>query len=220
MKNLRKIIWILLAMPFLFSAYANPGQAPSVVEGSNNAENNAMIKKTYNFNDWTVECILQRMRDANNNDSGKTLLASCSSAKEYKLGDGEQSPSFVYAMTFERNAEGISKVPTIYVLSPLGVFLEPIYVRVDQREPFAIPYRVCERRGCTAIIRLDDERTRQFRTGSNVDIRLFFDIRQQEPSSYKLSLNGSSAAFDFIIAAMEKQGQAISVEELDALAKK
>ncbi len=219
MKNMRKIIWVLLSLPFFFSAYAESNQAPSVVAGGGE-ENNGMIKKIYDFQDWQVECVLQRLRDANNKETEKMVLASCSSVKEYKIGDGEQSPYFVFATTFERDEKGVSKVPTIYILSPLGVFLEPVYVRVDQKDPFVIPYRVCERRGCTAIIRLDDERTKQFKTGSNVDIRIFFDIRQKEPSAYSMPLKGSTAAFEFMMAAMEKQGQEVSIADLDGLAKK
>ncbi len=216
MKFLHQMKWILLALPLFINAYAN--EAPSVVAG-NAADNNGIVQKLYKFGDWDVECILQRMRDANNNETEQMVLASCSSRKLYKLSDGEQAPSFAFAMTFERTNEGVSSTPSVYVLSPLGVFLEPVYVRIDQNEPFAIPYRICERRGCTAIIRLDETRTNQFKTGNAVDIRIFFDIRQQEPSAYQLSLKGSSAAFDFIKTAMEKQGQAMTVAELDALAK-
>ncbi len=217
MKYLHGIKWALLALPLCFWAYANP--APSVVEGSA-PNNNGIVQKIYKFGDWDVECILQRIRDANNKDTDKMVLASCSSRKIYKISDGEQAPSFAFAMTFEHTPEGVSRNPSVYILSPLGVFLEPIYLRIDQNEPFVIPYRICERRGCTAIIRLDEKRTNHFRSGNIVDIRIFFDIRQKEPNAYTLSLNGSSAAFDFIIAAMEKQGQTVAIEELDALAKK
>ncbi len=216
MKILQKIKWILLAFPFVLWAYGT--EAPSVVAGGA-PNNDGLVQKIYTFGDWDVECILQKVRDANNKDTDQVILASCSSRKIYKITDGEQAPSFAFAMTFERTNEGVTPYPSIYILSPLGVFLEPIYIRVDQQDPFAIPYRICERRGCTAIIRLDEKRTTQFRTGKSVDIRMFFDIRQQEPKAYNLSLKGSSAAFDFIIAAMEKQGQAVSIAELDALAK-
>lgn len=209
---------LLTTMP-AFAADEEQQAAPSVVQpAENNAQNNAFSTETYKFGDWEVNCVLQKMRDQNNNDTGQTRLNSCASKKSFKANSGEQTILFM-GVSYGYDAEkGVDANPTIFFEAPLGIFLEPIYMRVDQNKAIAAPYRVCTQRSCSAGIAFDDSLYTVFKSGGELDIAFFVDPTR-EPERYKVSLSGFTAATDFMKASMAKAGQAVTKADLDALTK-
>lgn len=211
---------LLLTSMSAFAAGEEQQQtAPSVVQPTeNSAQNNALSTETYKFGDWEVNCVLQKMRDQNNNDTGQTRLNSCASKKSFKANSGEQTILFM-GVSYGFNAEkGVDANPTIFYEAPLGIFLEPIYMRVDQNKAIAAPYRVCTQRSCSAGLAFDDSLYTTFKNGGELDIAFFVDPTKG-PERYKVSLSGFTAATDFMKAAMAKAGQAVTKADLDALTK-
>ncbi|MFV0431418.1 MAG: invasion associated locus B family protein [Alphaproteobacteria bacterium] len=202
-------------------AAAESGQAaaPSVVQPkANDTQNNAISSETYNFGDWEVRCVLQKMRDQNNNDTGQTRLNSCASRQSFQPKDSKQVILVMGLSYGKPDGKTVDAYPTIFFEAPLGIFLEPIYMRVDKNDPAMAPYRVCTPRSCSAGLAFNEAFYTQFKNGGSLEIAFFVDPTN-EPERYQVSLKGFTAASEFMKAAMDKAGQAVTKADLDALAK-
>lgn len=215
---MKKIIFFLSLLGVFFTANADnhTPAVPSAMPNTNDEANTRFVKKDYVFSDLSAECIFEKLRDGNNQLTGEHMLISCASQKVYR--EDNNTVPLVAGFSYEVNQGQVAPFPSFYMVTPLGVYLAPIGINVDDKGGFQVPYRQCTRQGCNAAFMFDQKVFDIFKQGVNVGIQLFLDPTQ-EPKKFTYSLKGFTSTSDFLQKVAGYLGKKATFEEIENLTK-
>ncbi|MBY6200353.1 invasion associated locus B family protein [Maritalea mobilis] len=101
-------------------------------------------------------------------------------------------------------------VASAMFMTPIETFLPPgLRLRVDDGEPGAVPFAMCDASGCMARVQMDQETVDMFQAGGDATIQLFALVRDGSgdiggaPVELTASLRGFTAAYDDMQASHE-----------------
>lgn len=210
---------VALSFGVMVSAQEAPA-VPSAVAGNDAASasaNNRIHNENYEFSDWTVNCIFERKRDANNAPTGTYILQSCSAQEVFE--EGGNIP-LVVGTIYQQNPQTaeVAPFPSMYMVAPLGVFLAPIELMLDENpnKVMQVPFRQCIRE-CNAAFPMNEAVFNDFKNGGKADIR--YALTPEMPWEGELSLSGFTAANEFLKATAAYTGKEVELETISALAK-
>ncbi len=215
---MKKIIFFLSLFGLFLVAMADSDKpaVPSAIQNTGDEANVRFVKKEYVFSDLTAECIFEQLRDGNNQLTGEHMLVSCAAQKVYR--EENNTVPLVAGFSYEVNQGQVAPFPSFYMVTPLGVYLAPIGVNVDNKGGFQVPYRQCTRQGCNAAFMFDQKVLDIFKQGVNVEIQLFLDPSQQ-PKKFTYSLKGFTATANFLQKVASHLGKKATFEEIENLTK-
>ncbi len=215
---MKKIVFFLSLLGLLNATAAenNKPAVPSAMQNTNSEANARFVKKDYTFSDLAAECIFEQIRDGNNQLTGEHMLVSCASQKIFR--ENNNTVPLVVGFSYEVNQGQVAPFPSFYMVTPLGAYLAPIGISVDQKGGLQVPYRQCTRQGCNAAFMFDQKIFDVFKQGANVDIQVLLDPLQ-EPKKFAYSLSGFTATSNFLQKAASYLGKKATFEEIENLTK-